>query len=81
MVLYGYVTLVGVDMISYEEYLRWHQDDVSQPKINRQAYAYHLVNPITIELPLIVNPIRKNGCFVTFNHNDTVKSYKQMSLF
>ncbi len=82
LVLYGYVTLVGVDEISYEEYLRWHQDDIEiKSNKKRIAYAYHLVNPITIELPIIVNPIRKHTCFITFNHNDTVKSYKQLSLF
>jgi len=90
--LYGYVDMVDVHQITYEDYVKWHisEDynlDIVNEKlhndnmIDRIAYAYDFTNPFKLDIPIIINPTKRNRIWVEFEPENSNKGYRQESLF
>ena len=94
--LYGYVEFVSVEQITYEEYVYWHVGENyslndakmhiegirrSQYNKHKRAYKYNFINPILLECPVKVLPIKKEGSWIEFDEEAINKTYKKQSLF
>lgn len=90
--LYGYVTMVDVHQITYEDYVKWHISDdydldlvalklQNDIMIKRNAYAYDFENPVLLSAPIIVNPNHVSRIWVEFDPDNSNKGFVQESLF
>jgi hypothetical protein len=90
--LYGYVDLYDVHQITYEDYVKWHITDdynldVVNEKlskdymINRTAYAYDFNDIELLHIPKMINPVKLNHIWVSFDENEANGGYIQQSLF
>ncbi len=90
--LYGYVDMVDVHQISYEDYVKWHISenynlDVASEKLNndnmknRIAYAYDFENQELLLAPIIVTYEKVSQVWVEFDLEKANKGFIQESLF
>lgn len=93
--LYGYVEFVSVELIEYEEYVCWHigknyslidakmhiENNRKNPnKKYVRAYKYNFLNPVLLEYPVKIVPIKKNGSWIEFDDNVDI-GYEQLNIF
>ena len=90
--LYGYVNMVDVHQITYEDYVKWHISDdynldlvslklQNENMVKRNAYAYDFENPIKLAAPIITNPNHVSKIWVEFDPENSNKGFVQESLF
>jgi len=90
--LYGYVNMVDVHQITYEDYVKWHISDnydldlvalklQNNNMIKRNAYAYDFENQVLLSAPTIVNLSHVSKIWVEFDPNNSNKGFVQESLF
>lgn len=77
--IYGYVELISVEKITYEEYIMWHicstfsQDDAKKYIelnkmliMNKYAYKYVFSNPILLGTPKKVRIVNTNKSWIEY---------------
>ena len=91
--LYGYIELVSISEITFEDYVYWHIGDnysledanefirLNNLQDNKIAYAYNFANPILFEVPRKIKVINKKGSWVEFDEDICQGKYNQLSLF
>ena len=90
--LYGFVEMVDVYSISYEDYVRWHISDnydldIAREKLKNEdmlkhvAYAYDFINPEKLDAPIIINPTKRNKVWAEFDLEKANRGFVQESLF
>ena len=94
--LYGYVDFVSVEQISYEEYVYWHVGEnysmadaeihieVNRRNKNKQvirAYKYNFTNPVLLEQPIKIVPIKIEGTWIEFDEKLIYPRHSKIELF
>ena len=90
--LYGFVEMVDVHSISYEDYVRWHISDnydldIAREKLknegmlNHVAYAYDFIKPERLDAPIIIYPTKRNRVWAEFDLEKSNRGFIQESLF
>ena len=94
--LYGYVDFVDCKQIPFEEFVYWHicptytvaqaeadieYNNTRKNKKTNHGYAYVFKNPVLLDSPIEIKPIKKNGSWIEFDEEDSQRSYIQTKLF
>lgn len=94
--LYGYVEFISVEQITYEDYVYWHvgenyslmeaeihieENRRSQYRKLKRAYKYNFINPVLLDEPIKIKPIRKEGSWIEFDEKTIYPWYSKIELF
>lgn len=94
--IYGYIELVSISQITYEEYIYWHmgeryskEDALFEIESNNalgenkhtKAFAYNFKNPVLFDIPKKIEIINKTGLWIEFDETKIQEGYIKQKLF
>lgn len=93
--IYGYVDLISISQITYDEYVYWHigeryskEDALFEIESNNaiekkytKAFAYNFKNPVLFDIPKKIEIINKTGSWIEFDETKIQDGYIRQKLF